>query len=149
MAVDLAVHFGPLACSGVEDSITSCLPVATMASTISAPHNHSNDVFIVCLPKNHAYSGNQLCRPLWQALFTPSKTTNLKTSLLCADVHVAGQQAGDVRLFGPVLNGQGAVEIFTEQLGWTAICPENWDNSHARAVCQALGYDTGITETFQ
>lgn len=64
------------------------------------------------------------------------------------DLHIAGQQIGDVRLFGNVENGEGAVEIFTK-LGWSGICPDLWTSSSARVLCMTLGYDLGIADNFE
>lgn len=64
-------------------------------------------------------------------------------SHLLTGLHVAGQQIGDVRLFGSVESGQGAVEILTS-IGWTGICPVGWTNTYARIICQSLGYDFGV-----
>lgn len=66
---------------------------------------------------------------------------------LLSELHIAGGQIGDVRLFGDVENGRGAVEILTS-LGWTGICPDVWSGSSARIVCEALGYDFGSAHTF-
>ena len=68
-------------------------------------------------------------------------------SCFLAELHVAGEQLGDVRLFGSQENGHGGVEIFT-QLGWTGICPEGWGNSDAHTLCQTLGYDLGTANNF-
>lgn len=67
---------------------------------------------------------------------------------LFADLHIGGEQIGDIRLFGHVSNGIGAVQIRTSELGWTGICPDSWTNADARVICQALGYDFGIAENF-
>lgn len=65
------------------------------------------------------------------------------------DLHIPGEQLGDIRLFGILTNGVGAVEILTDQFGWTAICPDGWDSRDARIVCQSLGYDLGTAQTFR
>ena len=67
---------------------------------------------------------------------------------LLAEVHIAGPQLGDVRLFGDVESGRGAIEMFTS-LGWTGICPDDWSNTNARIVCQNLGYRAGATSTYE
>ena len=67
--------------------------------------------------------------------------------MVVPDLHIAGEQIGDVRLFGARDSGVGAVEILTS-LGWTGICPDGWSISNARIICQALGYDIGTRATF-
>ncbi len=61
---------------------------------------------------------------------------------LFSEIHVAGEQIGDVRLFGARSSGIGAVEILTS-IGWTGICPDTWTGSSSNVICQALGYDFG------
>ena len=58
------------------------------------------------------------------------------------DIHPAGEQVGDLRLYGDTGDGQGAVEIFTT-FGWSSICPDGFDSSDAVVICQQFGYDTG------
>ena len=53
-------------------------------------------------------------------------------------------QSGDIRLFGDVRNGYGAVEIYSLSRGWQGICPDRfWSNSDAATVCRDLGYQSG------
>ena len=60
------------------------------------------------------------------------------------DVHPAGVQSGDIRLFGDTRNGRGAVQIYTVSQGWQGICPDSsWTNSDAATICQDLGYQDG------
>ena len=60
------------------------------------------------------------------------------------DVHPAGVQSGDIRLFGDVRNGYGGVEYHSLLSGWSGICPDSfWNDSDAAAVCQYLGYTSG------
>ena len=55
-----------------------------------------------------------------------------------------GPQSGDIRLFGDVRNGRGAVQIYTTTLGWQGVCPDSsWTDSDAVIVCQDLGYQSG------
>lgn len=62
----------------------------------------------------------------------------------CTDIHPAGPLSGDIRLFGDVRNGYGAVEIYSITRGWLGICPDRfWTDSDAVAVCQHLGYSSG------
>ena len=64
------------------------------------------------------------------------------------DVHPAGLQSGDIRLFGDTRNGYGAVQIYTIILGWQGICPDSsWSHSDASTICQHLGYDDGFVAT--
>ena len=64
------------------------------------------------------------------------------------DVHPAGLQSGDVRLFGDTRNGYGAVQIYTITQGWQGICPDGfWTHSDASTICQHLGYDSGSVVT--
>ena len=59
-----------------------------------------------------------------------------------------GPQSGDIRLFGDVRDGHGAVQIYTVTLGWQGICPDSsWTNSDAAIVCQDLGYQSGSIAT--
>ena len=65
-------------------------------------------------------------------------------SFTCTDVHPAGEQSGDIRLFGDPRNGYGAVEIYSTVGGWLGICPDSsWTNSDAVTICQDLGYASG------
>ena len=64
--------------------------------------------------------------------------------LIFIDVHPAGQQTGDTRLFGDPRNGYGAVEIYSSRAGWRGICPDfTWTDSDATTICQDLGYASG------
>ena len=64
--------------------------------------------------------------------------------LILADVHPAGVQSGDIRLFGDTRNGYGAVEIYSTTRGWQGICPDSfWTDSDAATICQDLGYQSG------
>lgn len=59
-----------------------------------------------------------------------------------------GPQSGDIRLFGDVRDGHGAVQIYTVTLGWQGICPDSsWTDSDAATVCQDLGYQSGSVAT--
>lgn len=58
------------------------------------------------------------------------------------DIHPAGEQVGDLRLYGDPRNGRGAVEIFT-QFGWSSICHDGFDPSDALVICQQFGYEMG------
>ena len=66
------------------------------------------------------------------------------------DLHTPGPNAGDIRLLGSPDNGAGAVEIYTDNVGWTGICPDSsWTSEDARTICQALGYERGAAQTFE
>ena len=68
----------------------------------------------------------------------------LYISFICTDVHPAGEQSGDIRLFGDPRNGYGAVEIYSVRSGWQGICPDSsWTNNDAATICQDLGYASG------
>ena len=59
-----------------------------------------------------------------------------------------GPQSGDIRLFGDVRDGHGAVQIYTVTLGWQGICPDNsWTDSDAATICEDLGYQSGSIAT--
>ena len=61
-----------------------------------------------------------------------------------SDVHPEGVQQGDIRLFGDVRNGCGAVQIYTTTHGWTGICPDSsWISGDPSAICRDLGYSGG------
>ena len=61
-----------------------------------------------------------------------------------SDVHPEGVQQGDIRLFGDVRNGYGAVQIYTTTHGWTGICPDRtWTSGYPSAICRDLGYSGG------
>lgn len=54
---------------------------------------------------------------------------------------------GDVRLVGSMVNGAGAVEIYT-RIGWTSICPDaSWIDANAQVICETLGYELGQAGT--
>ena len=78
--------------------------------------------------------------------YTPSCThTHTHT-----DLHTPGPNAGDIRLLGSPDNGAGAVEIYTDNVGWTGICPDSsWTSEDAGVICRALGYFRGEQQTFQ
>ncbi len=64
-------------------------------------------------------------------------------------MHKAGPQSGDIRLFGSIKNGDGAVEMFTGSQ-WAMLCPDSsWVNSNARTLCTTLGYDGGIAKVLK
>ena len=66
--------------------------------------------------------------------------------LPCVEIHTGGPQGGDIRLFGDVADGRGAVSIYSTTLavGWQGICPDSsWTNSDANTICQDLGYQGG------
>ena len=66
------------------------------------------------------------------------------------DLHFISPKRGDIRLLGSPDNGAGAVEIYTDNVGWTGICPDSsWTDEDARTVCRALGYDSGVAQTFE
>ena len=57
-------------------------------------------------------------------------------------------QSGDIRLFGDVRNGYGAVEIYSSPHDWQGICPDNsWSDSDAATICKDLGYRNGFLAT--
>ena len=63
---------------------------------------------------------------------------------MCIRDSPGGLQSGDIRLFGDVRNGYGAVEIYSLSRGWQGICPDSfWSNTDAATVCQDLGYQSG------
>lgn len=64
-------------------------------------------------------------------------------------VHVASVQGGEIRLHSDVNNGQGAVEIYTIQYGWSSICPDGFDDSDAAVLCRKLGYDGGTSRSYR
>ena len=57
----------------------------------------------------------------------------------------------DVRLFGSVTDGVGAVEIYSSAVrDWVAICTDDntWDSGLANILCRELGYESGTPATF-
>lgn len=91
--------------------------------------------------------------PLWNITSWSSCVNVFTWYWICftpfVELHVAGGQVGDVRLFGHTTNGRGAVEILTTQ-GWSGICPDSsWGGTDARIICQSLGYDFGFEETLE
>ena len=64
-------------------------------------------------------------------------------------VHTVSPQYGDIRLFADSDNGEGAVEFYHRNFGWTGICPDSsWGTSEARVACRQLGYETGRATTY-
>ena len=61
-------------------------------------------------------------------------------------VHPGGNKPGDIRLFGDVKNGHGAVSIYASNSdGWVSICPDDsWTDSVATIFCRELGYQNGF-----
>ena len=60
-------------------------------------------------------------------------------------------QDSDVRIFGSVTDGAGAVEIFVRIVGdWVAICTDDntWNDEVPSVLCRQLGYESGVARTF-
>ena len=123
-----------MSCDGSETSLANC----RFSNVDDGMITHIHDVYIVCLPGPITYSGEYGSTTLNPVLSTLFNCT-------LAEVHLGvNTQEGDVRLKGSVVNGVGAVEIFT-RLGWATICPDSsWTSSDARTICRNLGYESGV-----
>lgn len=75
--------------------------------------------------------------------------TVIHSFLLHTDVHGSSPKNGEIRLHSDTANGQGAVEIYTSQYGWSSVCPDGFDNSDAGVICRRLGYAGGTSQSYR
>ena len=134
------VHYSSVVCNGTEDTLEEC------ATDRGGFANHVFDAFIVCSPSDEIsqtqYSG--------EPGSCSADNCDILLPIFHADIHTPGPNAGDIRLLGSPDNGAGAVEIYTDNVGWTGICPDSsWTSEDAGVVCRALGYDSGVAQTFE
>ena len=137
----VSVYYSGVVCDGTESRLENC-----SLNRVSGTLSHSNDVFIVCRPTRSVgftiYSGKHVTHKLYSHTHTHT--------CIHVDLHTPGPNAGDIRLLGSPDNGAGAVEIYTDNVGWTGICPDSsWTDEDSETVCRALGYDSGIAQTFE
>ena len=66
-----------------------------------------------------------------------------------SDVHGTIVQGGELRLHNDIDDGQGAVEIYTVQYGWSSICPDGFEDSDAAVLCRRLGYGGGTSQEYR
>ena len=99
------------------------------------------------LPPLHTHTHTHTTRTVIHThTHTLTNITTILTLLLTLniDVHPPGVQPGDIRLFGDVRNGYGAVQVYTSLHGWQGICPDStWSSGYPSAICRDLGYRSG------
>ncbi len=80
---------------------------------------------------------------------TDSETHRSDAYVNCQISNVFNSKVTKVRLVGSTGPNEGAVQIYSSQIGdWATVCPNSWTQTEADILCKYLGYDSGIAKNY-